>query len=481
MEAVELRDPDAARLYILQGLLLQRVSGPTATTLESALAWALEIAASGQVLPPVGFVADLGQILMGREHTERPDRIATLPAVIDSGLIRAYEDIVLGKCFADSGIERAGHVVRRLSGRDQARAIAFVVDRFCGSADISGVLLSPAIIKSLIDAGGADVLSRAWQSLARSGVSPVLTQSFSALVRGSRGIPEVLTTEDLIELEHGGALADLGQRIGLRQVIALARRFRADIDQVPKPRTRERNVATQMTDDDSYPVGGFASISTRGGLESMLQTQLAYMEPTRESRPDLFDIKYLRDELLYYSRDENQFLRQRHAFGFAFSKSLVHARFKDPTMPAQRIIMTLAVVVAAIELLTEWLSADALRFDLVFESDGDSAPLAHEMALMRLILREGLANGTIIIQAADDRTALARLYAAMAARSQNRMLIVDTLESAEAANALAMDQFIVADALPNLRLVDDETLMETTNATDGWLAALRRLLSSWIE
>ena len=28
-------------------------------------------------------------------------------------------------------------------------------------------------------------------------------------------------------------------------------------------------------------------------------------------RPDLFDIKFLRDELLYYARDENRFLRRR--------------------------------------------------------------------------------------------------------------------------------------------------------------------------
>ena len=77
--------------------------------------------------------------------------------------------------------------------------------------------------------------------------------------------------------------------------------------------------------------------------------------------------------------------------------------------------MTLALVVATIDLLTEWLSSDALRFDLVFEADGDSMPLAHELALLRLILREGIANGTIIIQAAADRNALRSQYAALAA------------------------------------------------------------------
>ena len=33
----------------------------------------------------------------------------------------------------------------------------------------------------------------------------------------------------------------------------------------------------------------------------------------------MFDIKFIRDELLYYSRDENQFLRRRRAFVFGLS------------------------------------------------------------------------------------------------------------------------------------------------------------------
>ena len=61
---------------------------------------------------------------------------------------------------------------------------------------------------------------------------------------------------------------------------------------------------TRALDEDTYPVGGFTSISTRGSIESLLHSQLAYMET--DERPDLFDIKFLRDELLYYARDENQ-------------------------------------------------------------------------------------------------------------------------------------------------------------------------------
>ena len=50
-------------------------------------------------------------------------------------------------------------------------------------------------------------------------------------------------------------------------------------------------------------------------------------------------MKFVRDELFYYSRDENQFLRRRRAFVFVLFPDLVAARFKDPELPYQRIVM----------------------------------------------------------------------------------------------------------------------------------------------
>src|SRR5207253_3290566 len=121
-----------------------------------------------------------------------------------------------------------------------------------------------------------------------------------------------------------------------------------------------RETPTRILDDSAYPVGGFSSISTRGGIESLLHSQLAYME--LDERPDLFDVKFLRDELLYYSRDENQFLRRRRTFVFALYPDLVQTRFKDAELPWQRCVLLLAFLIATVRKLTEWLSSDALQF-----------------------------------------------------------------------------------------------------------------------
>src|SRR5262249_25846458 len=132
--------------------------------------------------------------------------------------------------------------------------------------------------------------------------------------------------------------------------------------------------------------------------ESLLHSQLAYIED--KDRPDLFDIKYLRDELLYYSRDENQFLRRRRTFVLAFFPDLIERiRFKDAELPWQRGILLLAVLFVAVRKLTEWLSTDSLVFDVVFLiPEGQPRVFAQEreFELLTKLLREQVANGTVV-------------------------------------------------------------------------------------
>src|SRR5205814_9025804 len=189
------------------------------------------------------------------------------------------------------------------------RGAACVVNQFRERAGFGGVLLSPAVIKSLLEAPADEVLSRGWDSLNR-GVQPLLVELYEGLIAATRRVAEVLGAEDVFELEHGTALAELGQRVALRQVLQTAARLEAGVPKhKPRPRTSHREVPTRVLDEDTYPVGGFASISTRGTIESLLHSQLAFMEPATGDpqagtpRPDLFDIKFLRDELFYYSRD----------------------------------------------------------------------------------------------------------------------------------------------------------------------------------
>ncbi len=481
MTTHELRDLDQARQFVLQGLWLQRATAPAAATVRPALEWALEIASGGQPLPPVGFVADLGNVLLGLDRDARPQRDpAGLPG-LPGGLARTYEDLVLGKVFADWTVERAGDAVRRFQGRDRARGVAFVVNQFRERAGFEGVLLSPAVFKSLLEAPPDEVLARGWDALSRAGVQPLLVRLYENLIAASRRVAEVLGSEDVFELEHGTALAELGQRVALRQVLQTAARFEAGLSKhKPRPPAGRREVPTRVLDEDTYPVGGFASLSTRGSIESLLHSQLAYMEPATAPRPDLFDIKFLRDELLYYSRDENQFLRRRRSFVIALMPDLVQARFKDVELPTQRIILALALLVTLVRKLTEWLSADALVFEFLFVAEGGAQPLGQESALLGMLLREAIANGTARLENVASPEAAGRVVTERARRSLCHGLTVGSRPAVLAAEGAAVSQLVVAGARPRLVTEDGDVPAEGEEAMDVWAAVLERLLQAWV-
>src|SRR5262249_25557197 len=156
-------------------------------------------------------------------------------------------------------------------------------------AGLDGVLLSPAVPKVLRERPGDEVLAEGWQSLADDGPLSILTDLYEALIPRIRQSADLLGAEDVFELEHKTALAAFSQRVALRQVRhAAATREAALPRQQLRPRARRHDVPTRVLDEDRYPVGGFASLSNRGSIESLLFSQLAYMEP---ERPDLFDIK----------------------------------------------------------------------------------------------------------------------------------------------------------------------------------------------
>src|SRR5947209_18849389 len=117
MDVVILRDPDEAQRYLLQGLWFQRALPPAAPTVKPALEWSLEIAAGGHPLPPTGFVADLGHAAFGSEREARAAREHVTVPHLPPGLVRTYEDYVLGKLNADWTFERASDALRRYAER----------------------------------------------------------------------------------------------------------------------------------------------------------------------------------------------------------------------------------------------------------------------------------------------------------------------------------------------------------------------------
>ncbi len=476
MSTYELRDLDEARRFLLQGLWWQRATAAAPATVRPALEWALQTASGGQALPPLGFLADLGHAAFGTDGAARP---AVAAPALPINLVRTYEDHVLGKLYADWTFGRAADALRRYEGRDRARGLAFVFDRFRERSGFAGVHFSPGVLKGLMELTPEEALRQGWESLRQDGVHWLNERLYQALVAAARRTAEVLGPDDVAAVEAGDALADEGEQLARRQVRRAAVALEAALPRHrPRPTGGPRETPTRVLDDDAYPVGGFSSISTRGSIESLLHSQLAYMEP--DERPDLFDVKFLRDELLFYSRDENQFLRRRRSFVFALYPDLTATRFKDAELPYQRGVLLLALLTTAVRKLTEWLNADALAFEVLFVSRGDDEPLAAERALLQTLLREPIANGTARLGpvAAGDA---ARRCAELARRSQCCCLVVGVDPPELEARDVEVRRLRIDGPRPALLGADpEEAGRETDDAFDAWAATLEQLLQCWV-
>jgi hypothetical protein len=479
MSVHDLHDPEEARLFLLQGLWLQRVLPVQAVSVPPAIEWALEVAAGGEALLPIGFIADVGALVFGPEHEPHTRREGLAVPGLPAGMARSYEDRVLGKLYGDRSFERASDAVRRYQGRDRARGMAFLLTQLRQRIDLDGVLLNPAVIKGLADRPAEELLAQGWDALGERGLAPLVHHQYEALIAAAPNVAEVLGSEDVFELEHGTALAQFSQRVALRQVLQAAVQLEGKLSRHRiRPMARRYEVPTCMLEEDAYPVGGFAALATRGSIESLLHSQLAYMES--DERPDLFDIKYLRDELLYYARDDNQFLRRRRSYLMVLYPDLTQARFKDAQLPWQRIVLLLAFLVTVVGKLTEWLSTEALVFELLFIEDKSGMPLAAERALVEMLLREPIANGTVVV-AQVRRAEVAARCALRARRSLCHCLTAASSDEKIEADATVVTRLVLNGAGPAIGVANEvPALPEADDPLASWIAALEGLLQRWL-
>ena len=477
-EVIIVRDADQAREFLVQGVWLQRAGAATARSVAQALSWCLTLADSGSALPPLGFVADVGQLALGRKKQSRARTEAwSLPGWSD-GLGRGYEDLVLGRLFADPLFERASDALRRIEPAKQAVGLAYLIRQMTARLTAGGVEFSPGIIRGLLHDKPEDVLRRGWESLQRDGPMALLRDLYRDLIAGSRRAADLLAIEDVIALEHKTALLSMSEYVAHRQVLQAAGLLAEGLTNVrPRSLPGRPDVATRLHDENAYPVGGFSSISNRGTMESLLHSQLALMETDPAQRPDLFDVKFLRDELYYYSRDENQFLRRRRTFLFLLDADLSQQRFKDASLPFQRLVLVLGMLLAAQRQLTLWLAEEAIQFEFLFVESKPTAALEEERKLLELIYREEIAAKRVtvttigrsdMVAICRDRAAQSRCQGlAISAQSQDLDLIdIEMLVMQVDGPAPVCDLLIEGD--------------ESREPLERWRETLRQVLRQWV-
>lgn len=398
--AAEIRDPAQARAFLLGGLELARTT-PRRARVDAALQL-LAVATETGILPPPGFVVDVATLLSGGQVTSSG---ATPP---DDGLAKAltsYEHQVLARLANDPQLVLAGDAVARLPTGLVPAAVGLTVSSILNRLSYGGIALPTGSMRAIATASEGD----GFEALLAGGV-PLqrLTEGYENLVHAARGARQLILESDVFVLEHLDVLESLAQRIAMAHVLEAEE---ALLEGLPKRLPKRRpagNVSTSLEEEDTYPVGGFSSITNAGSLENLVSSELVYMDDDPEQ--DLFDVRFAEGELLYYTRDEATFVRRRRTVAFVLDPSLEHARARDPELPWQRSIVALAMVHAAIVRLVSWLGEEELRF-VAF------VPLAlrEERALLGLLLREqnergiaevregGLDEARVVLEAAAPR------------------------------------------------------------------------------
>lgn len=482
--------------WVAAGLLLQRGAKPDIELLTLTRPWieaTIEIVA---VLPPIGVVADLGRLL-----ARAPFDIAKSEPVADPELrsaIDAYEEHVLGRLAADFRLETARDALIRLDQSLRPAAIAVFVEQVLArihQARAGEELDSPgpAAIRRVLHRHGLDLLELGGEALddqAHAELRRELARTYAGLAVAARQCGALIGDVELYTLENHSALRSPSLRLAMAQIAEAAQLIERHMPvRVRRSAASRGRTPTKVEDESAYPIGGYASISTIGGIESLVSSELIYMSPPHEraaGEVDLFDVRWAAGELLKYTRDESVHTRERRTICFGFAPSLDAARVKDPGVPFQRLVVCFGGVVAGIRKLCAWLDESELHLQLLMiarppeEGPLRRQPLHEEAELARLLLREHIESGVVEILEIDPSEV--REWAEQAASIGGSDLVWLLAEPRRADDSQPANQhkpsfrehtLDVDDARPRLLIDTGEGLDEQAGRSTGWDAWIK--------
>lgn len=401
LDSRELRSASEVTGWLAAGLLLRRVATDDAEA--DALLVNQAIAACANelsTLPPPGVIADLA-VLLGGARLPLPPPIAAGDDV--RGAVHAYDDDVLARLVTGARWDDVVAAYAHLPAALKHAAIALVVGAVCERAGFAGAEVSPATLRRALarprderEEAGRDELEGEGDAAA------VLAEAYTRLARGARQCRSLVDDREVFAVDHLSVLRDFGGRMTASHIGAAAEAIARTLPRrLPAKRLQRGVRETHMADDTLYPAGGFSAITPGGSnasVENLVTSELAYMEDG--DGIDIFTVRYVEGELLYYTRDDSVFRRHRHVIGVALGADLDDARVKDRELPWQRLVLAFGALVACIRWLTEQLGDQALTIHLAFPAD----QLVEERQIVALLLEGEIARGAVVI---DERDAIA--------------------------------------------------------------------------
>lgn len=362
------------------------------------------VAGDGAVHMPFGLVCDLGAIVEAglgvRFASDNPEVwAATAPA--QRPLRLRYENEVLGRLLAlpamldalellDTARAREGPA-RWLTCRLLLRLAPFVPPI---------AVVNPAHLRGLVPPGedtqALSAHATRWEEHAGVERTP-RAQISGMLERLSDGLrwSELLTPEDLFELTHWEVLDTPELRIGCQQVLRVAREL-GEVDlRTVRVAPEAADIETSLVDESHYPIGGIAELTRRGSIESLVPSELITMEPGPEV--DLFDLRWVEGELLFYLRDGGELQRKRRTVHLICDLE-DQLWFKPRGYPVQLGVLVGGLFIRLIEDLRGAFANDSVRFTVsLIPPAGSQERATAEAQVLALILADDVAHGRVTV------------------------------------------------------------------------------------
>lgn len=408
MPTIEL-DAQGVRAYVL-GSLHARGSahGDLAARARRALRWYREVVGRGAQPVLFSLVFDVGFLLLEGDSFPFRSLVDLSHWRPDEREVRlAYENRLLNMLLRDPSVRRASEAIAKDATRDDlvARAIGLVLRPLLeGEPDPGLPRLNPVLLRELEPKGHIEpeVESARWTEIGGDPASThlsLLKRSVDRLI-ARLGDRPTFAADDLSEVEHWSAYKRAAQRLMGRRIAARA----AALPPFDPRRARVQEDAdqeTELPDAGYYPEGGFSELANKGSLENLVPSELIYLGEeafAHKNAPDLFAVRYLEHEALFYKRDSGQLQRVRRTVHVAVAPDQ-GLRLKLPWHPDALCIVLYGLFVRLVEDLAAVFPQDALRIEihLIAEGTGATERAREDQELLRVLLRHEVARGTAAV------------------------------------------------------------------------------------
>jgi hypothetical protein len=342
------------------------------------------------------------------------------------GLVRAerlrFEDQVVAPLLRDESLRTAAVIIAGAPPDQQdaliVHALMTVLPRL-----LIGVSLprnQPGPVRGILDKPGAlsrlHVGSRGHMNVAVDVAAlqdAALDLGMVAAAWSGRlsGRHQLLEPEELWELSRLDVLPSEAVRLALRTVhhtmVAIGPPSPTVVRQL---KDRRAQIITDDTEADTFPAGGFDAMSTRGTLENLVRSEVAYVGVGAEDdprRPDLFDVRYVEGELLYYTRDESPLLERRRTVVVHIDE-VERSRHKLAELPTQTLVLVEAVILRAHADLQVALGPQVVLTRIAV-TGADEVAVAEEQGLLSTSLAEDIAHRRAGLVALSELPSLRRV------------------------------------------------------------------------